>query len=173
MPDLARFLPLSQRTPGDEAEVTSDRRTPIAAVVALAADALAAASAEEVALFVERAELTPVSSTPSVAGLRDLVRSIPSGPRRRNRDLAAVVRAYLLLPADTRAPLPTDIAGAVALYASTTASHDRRAAIAGHTVRASDGDWSFGRGTEITAPGDAIVAFLLGVSDTPPRRPVS
>ncbi len=41
----------------------------------------------------------------------------------------------------------------------------------GHTVRATDADWAFGTGPVLEGTGRAIAAFLLGVTDTPPRPP--
>jgi hypothetical protein len=40
-------------------------------------------------------------------------------------------------------------------------------------VRAADGEWAFGTGAVLEAPGTAIAAFLLGVSDDPPRPPAA
>lgn len=168
MSDVARFLPLSHRSPDDVA--TPDRRAQIATLLALAAPVLDAASGERRRAFLEEAGL---SHDDDRASLGELADEIAKGRRRSIRELTAVARAYLGLP-DDRPPLPFDIAGAVALAASTKAPFARRAAIAGHTVRATDAGWTFGRGPEISASADEIVAFLTGVSDTAPRRtPIS
>lgn len=170
MSDLARFLPLSHRSADDAAAAPSDRRAQIATVVALAASALDDAPSDRRRAFVDEAGL---SADDDGGSLAELAGRIARGRRRGVRELTAVARAYLRLPSDRR-PLPFDIAGAVALAASTSAPFARRAAIAGHTVRATDAGWTFGRGPEISASADEIVAFLTGVSDSPPRRsPVS
>lgn len=173
MPDISRFLPLSQRSGGDESGVPSDRREQLATVVELAAlhlpDDAAASGAR--ADFVRAAGLSGDAPASAPADLAAIAASVRVGRRRGIRELTTAARAYLASPAAARAPLPADVSGGVALYASVSASHDRRAAIAGHTVRAVDAEWSFGRGPEITATADAIVAFLTGLSDVPPRRP--
>ncbi|MDD7963651.1 hypothetical protein [Microbacterium thalli] len=171
MSDLGGFLPLSQRTPDDDARVSSDRREQLAAVVRLAAGRLAEAAPDDARAFARDAGLARDLDDGAEADLHRLAAAIATGQRRTIRDLTAAARAYLALAGAEEAPLPSDISGAVALHASASAPFARRAAISGHTVRASDAGWSFGRGPEITATADAIVAFLTGVSDTPPRRP--
>lgn len=173
MPDIARFLPLSQRSGGDESAVPSDRREQLAAVVELAALHLPADVADPSARieFVRAAGLTGDAAATDPDDLAAVSAAVRAGRRRGIRELTMAARAYLASPAASRAPLPADVSGGVALYASVSAPHDRRAAIAGHTVRAVDAEWSFGRGPEIIATADAIVAFLTGLSDIPPRRP--
>lgn len=174
MAGFSRFLPLSQREPGDESDVSSNRRGLVADVIDRAAAILPdAGGAERARAFLDEAGLDDVAlagDTPASALLAasDAVRS---GPRRRNRVLARAVRALLTLAAETGAEPGLDpmIAGAAAFYAAGTATADRRAAIAGHTVRAADAEWSFGHGPVLTADSIAIAAFLLGVSDEPPR----
>lgn len=98
--------------------------------------------------------------------------SVRDGRRRRIRDLSRTLRALLVL-ADARgvpAAVAPPIAGAVALFAATTAPFDRRAVVKGHTVRATDQDWSFGRGPVLAGTADTILRFLLTLSDVPPRR---
>ena len=88
--------------------------------------------------------------------------------------LTRVIRALLVL-GDALAVTPrvaAGVSGAVALYAATTAPFDRRAALRGHTVRASDEEWEFGRGPVITDTGRAILRFVLALDDVAPR-PVS
>lgn len=165
MSDLARFLPLSHRHAQD-ATASSDRRSQIAAVLVLAAAVLQDAPHHRRDAFVSEAGLSSEDGGGSLTKLAD---TVATGRRRSIRELTDACRAYLKLPGE-RAPLPFDVAGAVALASSATAPFDRRAAIGGHTVRASDAGWSFGRGPEISASADEIVAFLTGVSDTPPRR---
>ncbi|MFS0715323.1 hypothetical protein ABC195_15730 [Microbacterium sp. 2P01SA-2] len=171
MSDLARFLPLSHRSPDGAAAAPADRRVQISTVIALAAAVLEAASDDARRAFIDDARLSRDGD--GTASLAELAGTVVRGRRRSARDLTAVARAYLRLPGP-RPPLPFDVAGAVALAASTTAPFARRAAIAGHTVRATDAGWTFGRGPEVSASADDIVAFLTGVSDVPPRRsPVS
>lgn len=165
MSDVARFLPLSHRSPDDV--TTPDRRAQIAALLALAAPVFDAASSDRRRAFLDEAGLS--RDIGGGAALGEVADEIAQGRRRSIRELTAVTRAYLGLPGD-RPPLPFDIAGAVALAAGARAPFARRAAIAGHTVRATDAGWTFGRGPEISASADDIVAFLTGVSDTPPRR---
>ncbi len=166
MSDLARFLPLSHRSPDADAAAPADRRVQIAAVLTLAAAVLDAQPDDRRRRFIDEAGLTGDDGR---ASLTDLADAVVRGRRRSGRDLTAVARAYLRLPGE-RPPLPFDVAGTVALAASTNAPFARRAAIAGHTVRATDAGWTFGRGPEISASADDIVAFLTGVSDVPPRR---
>ncbi|MBA8815757.1 hypothetical protein FHX48_000809 [Microbacterium halimionae] len=183
MADLARYLPLSQREPSDSTEVSSDRRTQISELVAEAARLLEHApngSAAELAeTFVREAKLgkgirdsSDVSSAKDVAECAVQVRE---GPKRRVRHLADALRALLVLAAavDMTPHVPVLTSGAVALFASGRAPLERRAAISGHTVSATDAEWSFGAGPVISASALHIAAFLLGASDVPPRRPVS
>ncbi|SDQ98933.1 hypothetical protein [Microbacterium sp. cf332] len=171
MSDLARFLPLSHRSAGDDAAAPSDRRAQVASVVTLAAAVLTHEPAPATETFLREAGLAGADTSGSLSRLAE---TIATGRRRRIGDLTRVARAYLALPAERRGPLPFAVAGAVALAASTRAPFARRAAIAGHTVRATDAGWTFGRGPEISASADDIVAFLTGLSDTPPRRnPIS
>ncbi len=94
---------------------------------------------------------------------------------RRTRELSRALRALLLL-AGSRGDVTPDVdpltSGAVALYAATSGPFDRRAVLKGHTVRATDSDWSFGSGPVLEGPSLSIAAFVLGVSDHPPG-PVS
>ncbi|GLJ80155.1 hypothetical protein [Microbacterium imperiale] len=170
MSDLGRFLPLSQRSPGGDAGVSSDRREQTSAVVLLAAALLEHATPGDARAFAREAGLEGDLDQVPGGDLTGLAAAIASGRRRTIRDLTAAARAYLARAGTGGTPLPAEVSGAVALHASASAPFARRAAIAGHTVRASDAGWSFGRGPEITATADAIVAFLTGLSDTPPRR---
>ena len=176
MPDLGRFLPLSNRPGSDESAVSRDRRNQIADVVAAAARIVAAAPPEQAAAlageFVSTARLREEVS-PDAAGLALLDARVREGRRRGIRTLSRVVRAYLLLTqsAGVTAQLPPAVTGAVALYAATTAPLPRRAVVAGHRVRASDDGWEFGRGTRLEGTGVQIIAFLLAVSEEPPRPP--
>lgn len=161
----------------DESTVDGDRREALAMLIEQAAsivDAAGEGSSERAQAFAVAAHLLP--ELPAVgsasARLLALAAAVRRGGRRSVRSLADGARALLLLGLDTgvQVELPTLTAGAVALYASTTAPFDRRAVIRGRTVRASDGDWGFGTGGPVLqAPGTEIAAFLLGVSDTPPQ----
>ena len=163
MPDLSRHLPLSQHRGRDGAEVSADRRSQIARVLEAARPHLAGEDAR--AAFTRDAGLAGADPLDEGTAAR-----IAAGPPLRTTDLVRVVRAVLVHVA---APLelPAPVMGAVALAASASAPFARRAAISGHTVRASDADWSIGRGPELVASSRQIVAFLLGLSDEAPRRP--
>lgn len=182
MSGFARFLPLSQRETADEAAVSSDRRAAVADVVDRAADLVAGAPAARADALAESflAAALPGESAPSTAPdaaarLRAVATGIRSDGRRSIRTLAAAVRALLLLAKElgVDAGLDPFLAGAAALYASGAAPSDRRAVIRGFTVRATDADWSFGRGPTVEGTAAGIAAFLLGVSDDPPRPAVS
>ncbi|WP_434810862.1 hypothetical protein [Microbacterium sp. bgisy189] len=143
MPDFARFLPLSQRSDDDESGLTTDRRALIAQVVA-AARVLPAGDREAVA---------------AAAG--------------RGRTTAELLRAMtILLRASDAAGVPVSLSdaalGTTAMLASARLPFDRRAVVSGHTIRASDTDWTLGRGPALEAPAIQIVRFLLGVSDVAP-----
>ncbi|MCU4672414.1 hypothetical protein ACFQRL_07415 [Microbacterium fluvii] len=172
MSDFARFLPLNGRPHGDEAAVSSDRRAALADVVAEAAHLLERTElprrAELAAAFTADARLDLDPTALSAAA--DHVRA---GRRRSIRSLARATRALLVLgEAVGAAPeLSAATTGAVALYGATSGPFDRRAVLKGRTVAATDADWSFGRGPTVSAPALQIVAFVLGVSDTPPTAP--
>jgi hypothetical protein len=180
--DFARFLPLSMRGREDESDVASNRRRQLAEVVDLAAalvigggaraDDLADAFAAQARL---RDEFAGIPGDAAESRLTALAEQVRSGRRRSIRSLAEGARAVLILARDTGVPvqLPTLTAGAVALYAAGSAPLERRAVIKGRTVRAADGEWAFGTGAVLEAPGTAIAAFLLGVSDDPPRPPAA
>jgi hypothetical protein len=177
---FARFLPLSQREPADESGVSGDRRAALADVVAAAADLLAEASAPAAAAerFLDvgglRADDRARHAAPGER-VRAVATAVRAGRRRSIRALARAVRAQLELARDLGRPPRIDpfVAGAAALYACTTAPGDRRAVVRGHTVRATDADWAFGRGPVLAGRSVDIAAFLLGVSDDPPQPPAT
>lgn len=180
MPDFARHLPLSQRRTGDESAVDGDRRTALADIVAQAAalvGSLRSGRAARVDAFAATArlqrELARIGDADPLERLAALAREVRDGRRRSIRALARGARALLQLARELHHPVELDplTAGAVALYAATTAPLERRAVVRGHTVAADDAEWSFGTGPVLTAPATAIAAFLLGVSDEPPRPP--
>ncbi|GAA2073384.1 hypothetical protein [Microbacterium hatanonis] len=178
MSDFARFLPLSGGPRGAETGVSNDRRGALADIVDRASAIIAADAAGRGPLlpaFLDHADLRDefaalaVASTP--AGLTRLGEAIRTGRRRRARALASGARALLLLArsADTDPGLDATTAGVVALRLAGSAPFDRRAVVKGRTVRATDADWSFGRGPVLEGTATGIAAFLLGVSDDPPR----
>lgn len=174
MSDMARFLPLSNGPRDNGDAVSADRRAQVAQVVRLAAEHSPGDDAARAAFLREAGLRVPARSTARTPDdLAQLADVVAIGPKQSLRDLVRAVRALLVLAGDDDAGLPQQISGAVALAASTTASFDRRAAIAGRTVRAVDAAWTIGRGPELVAPAQQIVAFLLGVSDTAPRRPAA
>ena len=178
MSDFARFLPLSGGPRGAETGVSNDRRGALADIVDRASAIIAADAAGRGPLlpaFLDHADLRDefaalaVASTP--AGLTRLGEAIRTGRRRRARALASGARALLLLArsADTDPGLDATTAGIVSLRLAGSAPFDRRAVVKGRTVRATDADWSFGRGPVLEGTATGIAAFLLGVSDDPPR----
>jgi hypothetical protein len=172
--DFARFLPLSQRSGADESGLTSDRRAAVADCVERAIALLPAqGGATRARSFLDDAGLddVPLTGDDAASALATAAATVRGGGRRRTRALARTVRALLTLARERDADPELDpaVAGVVAFWASAHAPADRRAAIAGHTVRASDALWSFGSGPAIVAPAADIAAFLLGVSDEPPR----
>ena len=181
MSDFARFLPLSGGPRGAETGVSNDRRGALADIVDRASGIIATDAADAAGrgpllpAFLDHADLRDefaalaVASTP--AGLTRLGETIRTGRRRRARALASGARALLLLArsADTDPGLDATTAGIVALRLAGSAPFDRRAVVKGRTVRATDADWSFGRGPVLEGTATGIAAFLLGVSDDPPR----
>lgn len=176
MADLAGYLPFSNRPRRDESKVTSDRRTAVAAFVEQAARLTAGRpdAAVLAGAFLHTSGLTadapPDGTTPQrLAATADTVRN---GRRRSIRVLVRTTEALLRLAGEvgTEPEIPADVSGAVALARAGTAPFERRAAISGHTVRATDAGWEFGRGPVLEAPALTIISFLLGVADEPPRR---
>jgi len=93
--------------------------------------------------------------------------------RRSIRVLSKALAAALRIAADLGTDLEVDpmTAGAVALYAHGAGPFERRAVVAGHTVRATDAEWAFGNGPVLEGTAVQIAGFLLGVTDDPPRPP--
>ncbi|WP_460772023.1 hypothetical protein [Microbacterium sp. GXF7504] len=169
MADFARFLPLSQRRADDESEVTADRRAQVAALLDEAARILGDADPGRAAEFLDATGLRQGGDLTAAAA------AVRAGRRRSIRDLVRTTRALLVL-ADglgTTAQLPPAVSGAVALYQATSGPFDRRTVVRGHTVRASDQDWAFGRGPVLEGSADAVLRFLLALSDDPPRPAVA
>ncbi|MFL2001977.1 hypothetical protein [Microbacterium sp. A1-JK] len=178
MSDFARFLPLSGRPHGAETGVSNDRRGTLADIVDRASAIITADAADRAPLlpaFLDDADLrdefAALAVEPTPAGLTRLGETIRTGRRRHPRALASGARALLLLArsADTDPGLDATAAGIVSLWLAGSAPFDRRAVVKGRTVRATDADWSFGRGPVLEGTATGIAAFLLGVSDDPPR----
>lgn len=170
--DLSRHLPLSNRPRDDESGVTSDERPTIALLVERAA-AVVDGQADADGLAQRFASDAGLGALASVGDLRTLAEAVRTGRRRRGRHLVDAARALLRL-ADTAgadAAIPPAVLGRVSLHASATASFDRRAALSGSTVRASDAEWEFGRGPIVEGTALEITRFLLGLSDTAPKAP--
>lgn len=163
MSDFSRHLPLSNRPRGDESAVTGDWRVELAAVIELAAtlqpdDAASLAFAAEAKLAAEYPGLS----------LGELATAVRTGPRRRIRALTDGVRALFRL-ADGRAVALSPIAsGAVALAEFPRMAFERRAAMRGSSVRATDAEWTVGRGPVRETTAREALEFILGLSDTPP-----
>ena len=87
------------------------------------------------------------------------------------RVLARSVAAYLTLAREIDATpmLASRTSGAVALYLAAKAPTPIRAVIGGHTLRAPDADWDFGRGPVLEADAVPMLEFLLGRSNTAPH----
>jgi hypothetical protein len=179
MADFSRFLPLSNRPREDESGVTSDRRAAIAELVDEAARILTAmdraAASTETQAFLSGARLaSEADATEADAGRRlsELADRIRRGRKRPVSALSRTLGALLRLAghAGVVPHVSERTSGSVALYAVTTAPFDRRAVVAGHQLRATDADWAFGNGPVLEGTALGIVAFLLGISDDPPRR---
>ncbi|MFT4029911.1 MAG: hypothetical protein QM675_08540 [Protaetiibacter sp.] len=159
MSDLWRELPLSGRPRLDESAVPDGWEADVTAVREAAAAALARhpdpAAAEAFA-----------TATPVAAPRRD------GRPRRvKLAELDRAVYAYLELCARLGIPpeVPARAGGAVALGRAAAAPTEIRAVIAGHSLRATDADWSFGRGPVLEDTAAALLEFLAGRSLRAPR----
>ena len=152
--DVVRHLPLSQSADRSADAAVPDRRDLVAVLVAsiIAAEPNAA---ERARFAAQRVDLDRLSA-----------------PRRvTSQDLVRLVREALAFGDARGRALDIDprTIGAAALAASASAPADRRAAISGYTVTASDAGWSFGRGPVAAASAIDIVRFLVGLSDVPPK----
>jgi hypothetical protein len=179
MADAAQYLPFSNRPRRDETAVTSDRRAAVAGLIEEAARITAGRpdAALLAGAFLHTSGLTddaPAEGT-TPERLAATARAVRAGKRRSIRILARTTEALLRLAAAAGEEpiIGFDVSGAVALARAGTAPFERRAVISGHTVRASDAGWEFGRGPVLEAPALTILSFLLCVGDEPPRRPPS
>lgn len=178
MADLSRYLPLSNRPRSDESSVTSDRRDAIGDVIDEAArliDGVAPArSVELVDRFFDRARLKvtpPPAAGDARARLGAASAAVRSGKPCSIRHLGDAVRALLLLGVEVdRTPtLDPMTTGAIALFGATSGPFERRVVLAGHTLRARQGEWEFGRGPVLEGEANDIAAFVLGVTEIPPQ----
>jgi hypothetical protein len=184
--DFMRDLPLSWGEHPDESNVTSDWRELAADVLNQAAALLDASEAGETTLEwlatdfsrsaiprrrvhvdgVDEADWPDGSSD----GIRALARETRAGRHVSVRLLARVVAAYLQLARelDAAAQLAPRTSGAVALYLAAKAPTPIRAVTRGHTLRARDAGWEFGRGPVLEDDAVPMLEFLLGRSDHAP-----
>ena len=119
----------------------------------------------------------PTEVGAGVDGLRAGERALASGKRISIKQLDRAVYGYLdLCEALGAVPdLDRTTSGAVALARATSAPTPIRAVIAGHSLRATDAGWSFGRGPELEATAVELLNFLGGRSLQAPKpgRPSS
>ena len=191
MADFMRYLPLSQGDRERESDVSSDWRDATADVIDRAAVVLEGADLDGAGLddgaaarlvdrFVESASTRrhPAPEQPADAGptspvdrLRAFAVAIRLGRPARVSILSRAVAAYLLLARDVGAApaLPERTSGAVALYLAAKAPTPIRAVTSGHTIRASDADWEFGRGPVLEQQAIPMLEFLLGRGIDAPR----
>jgi hypothetical protein len=196
MADFMHDLPLSWRPRQDESDVTGDWRDSVAEVLDIAAtqldaaevgdttrewlatDFLRAASSRRLTFAVPEAdadadaEAEPDAATPAPA---DRLRAAAVVARSTRgvpvRVLSRAVAAYLTLAREIGAEpiVAPRTSGAVALYLAAKAPTPIRAVINGHSLRARDADWDFGRGPVLEADAVPMLEFLLGRSMTAPR----
>ena len=186
MADFMRDLPLSWGEHPDESNVTSDWRELAADVLNQAAALLDAsevgdATLEWLASDFERAAIprrrvdADDDDWPdgSAEGVRALARDTRAGRPVPVRLLSRIVGAYLQLARelDAKAHLSTRTSGAVALYLAAKAPTPIRAVTRGHTLRARDAGWEFGRGPVLEDDAVPMIEFLLGRSDHAPSPP--
>lgn len=177
MADFAQHLPLSQRSGVDESGVTTDRRIALADVVVEAARILTLSSEDEAVFrararrFLDESGLGTGATGGSPEDLAHLAEALRTGRRRRIGMLVHAVRALLVLGDTAGVPpvLAPAVSGAVALAAEGSAPYARRAALRGHTVRATDEGWGFGSGPVLQGTGRGILRFILALDDEPPR----
>ncbi len=161
MSDMWRDLPLFGRPRVDESGVHRGWDAELAAVRDAARAALerhpdsAAADAFDAALPTPR------------------VRRDGTARPTRLAELDRAVYAYLELceRIGVEPHVPPRAAGAVALGRAAAAPTEIRAVIAGHSLRATDADWSFGRGPVLEDTAAALLAFLGGRSLRAPHPP--
>jgi hypothetical protein len=188
MADFMHELPLSWHDQPDESDVTSDWRAAAGDVIGRAAALLDTAEVGEVTRawlatdFAQAARprrrgfrTAPADDEldGSPASMRALAQDVRTGRASSVRVLARAVAAYLGLARELGAvaDLPPRTSGAVALYLAAKAPTPIRAVISGHTLRARDAGWAFGRGPVLEDDAVPMVEFLLGRSDFAPKPP--
>lgn len=169
MADFLRHLPLSGRPREDEGVVSSDRRRELDALIENVTSLIG-----DRPLWTDFATQAGLSrewqvSGGDVAAFRAALRARRRGIRVVARALAAALRTAKGLGQDLSVDPMTS--GAVALYAQAAGPFERRAVVAGRTVRATDADWAFGTGPVVEGTSLQIAGFLLGITDDPPMPP--
>jgi len=179
--DLSKHLPLSNQPRGDETGVTSDRRSVIGDLLGEASRLVANAPASQqgalVTTFLDDARLTreaPADRDP-LPRLAESAAAVRGGKKRGIRPLVHVSRALFRLAGSLGLcpVIDPQVCGAIVLWGATSGPFDRRAVLSGHSIRATDSDWQFGRGPVLEGTALAIAAFVLGASDTPPQPATS
>lgn len=171
MAEFLRFLPLSGRARQDEGTVSPDRRRDLGDLMTALA-ALTEAESVWMAFATDAGLARPWrASGGAVSAFRSAVLARRRGIRVLSRSLAAALRVANTLGA--RLEVDPMTAGAVALYAQGNGPFERRAVVAGHTIRATDADWAFGNGPVLEGTALQVAGFLLGVTDEPPRPPAT
>ncbi|MDQ0894806.1 hypothetical protein [Agromyces ramosus] len=186
MADFMRDLPLSWHDQPDESDVTSDWRNAAADVIGRAAVLLETADIGEAtreflatdfarAMRSRRFRAAPDQLDGSPESMRALAQETRTGRTTSVRVLARAVAAYLELARelDAVADLPPRSSGAVALYLAAKAPTPIRAVISGHTLRARDAGWAFGRGPLLEDDAVPLLEFLLGRSERAPAPPAA
>ncbi len=167
--DITRFLPLSNAPRPADSGVSTDERARIARVLDEAVRLIGDDREAAHALMARWEREAPGSDANHT--LQTLPERVRAGRKRNAAELIRAVRDTLLL--GDRRGIPTRIEpetlGRVAFHGSLTASFARRAVLRGHTVRATDAEWSFGRGPVLEAPAEQIVRFIVGISEEAPR----
>lgn len=151
----------------DERRAISDLLDRAARLVVDRADGIAlAAPVLQACALAEPLESDAASTLTTAASI------VRNGESRPHRQLVSAVRAVLLLADRTgqRAEISAAVLGRAAFHGALRMPFDRRAVLNGHTVRATDAEWSFGTGPVLEATAEEIVRFIVGISDTPPGR---
>ncbi len=158
--DFARYLPLSARPRVDESAVTGDWGPRLAELV-LAIDTLTAG--------LPSATFARPEIQASHDRLSATIAAIPSTRRVRVTALGTVLAEAYEFAALTGRTLLVDAvtSGAVALDRSLRAPLAIRAVIKNRRLRATDADWEFGSGPELTGTAAEVVLFLYGKARVP------
>ncbi|MBB5842735.1 hypothetical protein HD599_001058 [Conyzicola lurida] len=199
MSDVSKYLPLSQRRGGDESGVDGNWAPRLSAVVARLVDTLDHADpvlwdAPTLQTGVDvrsctvdlvtrlrstrvqrlRSRLGMPRPTQPVADPIGALREVSAEPRKRaigDLDAAVVATLDIATSAGVDVDLDPITLGAVAVHRALTAPLAIRSVLAGRELRATDGEWTVGRGIPLDAPGPEIVLFLAGRTGLPSHRP--